>query len=47
MNDRGAVHRWRAWGCGLGAGLEDRPALYMTFRDKKEGCIKVVPRPND
>ena len=27
-------------------GLEDGPALYKTFRDKQEGCIKVVLRPN-
>ena len=24
------------------AKLEDGPALYETFRDKKDGCIKVV-----
>lgn len=28
------------------AGLEDGPDLYKTFRDKKDGCIKVVLRPN-
>jgi threonine dehydrogenase-like Zn-dependent dehydrogenase len=27
-------------------GLEDGPAAYKTFRDKKDGCIKVVLRPN-
>ena len=27
-------------------GLEDGPAFDKTFRDKKEDCIKVVPRPN-
>lgn len=27
------------------AGLEDGPELYKTFRDKKEGCIKVVLKP--
>ncbi len=27
------------------AGLEDGPALYKTFRDKKDGCIKVVLKP--
>jgi threonine dehydrogenase-like Zn-dependent dehydrogenase len=26
--------------------LEDGPAAYKTFRDKKDGCIKVVVRPN-
>jgi threonine dehydrogenase-like Zn-dependent dehydrogenase len=26
--------------------LEDGPELYKTFRDKKDGCIKVVLRPN-
>ena len=26
--------------------LEDGPEAYKTFRDKKEGCIKVVMRPN-
>jgi threonine dehydrogenase-like Zn-dependent dehydrogenase len=26
--------------------LEDGPDAYKTFRDKKEGCIKVVMRPN-
>lgn len=25
--------------------LEDAPAAYATFRDKKEGCVKVVLRP--
>ena len=28
------------------AGLEDGPELYKTFRDKKDGCIKVVLHPN-
>jgi threonine dehydrogenase-like Zn-dependent dehydrogenase len=28
------------------AGLEDGPELYKTFRDKKDGCIKVVMHPN-
>lgn len=27
------------------AGLEDGPALYKTFRDKEDGCIKVVLKP--
>jgi len=27
------------------ARLEDGPALYETFRDKKDGCIKVVLKP--
>jgi threonine dehydrogenase-like Zn-dependent dehydrogenase len=27
------------------AGLEDGPDLYKTFRDKKDGCIKVVLQP--
>jgi len=27
------------------AGLEDGPDLYRTFRDKKDGCIKVVLKP--
>ena len=26
-------------------GLEDAPAMYKTFRDKKDGCIKVVLKP--
>ncbi len=26
--------------------LEDGPQAYKIFRDKKEGCIKVVMRPN-
>jgi len=26
-------------------GLEDAPAMYQTFRDKKDGCIKVVLKP--
>jgi threonine dehydrogenase-like Zn-dependent dehydrogenase len=25
--------------------LEDGPELYKTFRDKKDGCIKVVLEP--
>jgi len=25
--------------------LEDAPAMYKTFRDKKDGCIKVVMKP--
>jgi threonine dehydrogenase-like Zn-dependent dehydrogenase len=28
------------------ATLEDGPELYKTFRDKKDGCIKVVLKPN-
>ena len=28
------------------ARLEDGPALYKTFRDKEDGCIKVVMTPN-
>jgi threonine dehydrogenase-like Zn-dependent dehydrogenase len=28
------------------APLEDGPGLYKTFRDKKDGCIKVVLKPN-
>jgi threonine dehydrogenase-like Zn-dependent dehydrogenase len=28
------------------AKLNDAPALYKTFRDKKDGCIKVVMKPN-
>jgi threonine dehydrogenase-like Zn-dependent dehydrogenase len=28
------------------ARLEDGPDLYKTFRDKKDGCIKVVLKPN-
>lgn len=27
------------------ANLEDGPELYKTFRDKKDGCIKVVLKP--
>lgn len=27
-------------------GLEDGPVMYDTFRDKKDGCIEVVMRPN-
>ena len=26
--------------------LEDAPEAYKTFRDKKDGCIKVVIEPN-
>lgn len=28
------------------AGLEEGPDLYKTFRDKEDGCINVVLRPN-
>jgi threonine dehydrogenase-like Zn-dependent dehydrogenase len=28
------------------ASLEEGPELYKTFRDKKDGCIKVVMKPN-
>ncbi|ESW80012.1 hypothetical protein X773_16510 [Mesorhizobium sp. LSJC285A00] len=28
------------------AGLEAGPELYKTFRDKEDGCIKVVMRPH-
>ena len=28
------------------ATLEEGPELYKTFRDKKDGCTKVVMRPN-
>ena len=27
------------------ASLEDGPELYKTFRDKKDGCVKVVLKP--
>ncbi len=27
------------------AGLEDGPAMYRTFREKQDGCVKVVLRP--
>lgn len=27
------------------ASLEDGPDLYQTFRDKQDGCIKVVLKP--
>ena len=27
------------------ASLEEGPELYKTFRDKKDGCIKVVLKP--
>ena len=27
-------------------GLEEAPAAYKTFRDKQDGCVKVVLRPN-
>lgn len=27
------------------ATLDEGPELYKTFRDKKDGCIKVVMRP--
>jgi threonine dehydrogenase-like Zn-dependent dehydrogenase len=27
------------------AKLEDAPGLYKTFRDKEDGCIKVVLKP--
>ena len=26
-------------------GLDDAPAMYKTFRDKEDGCIKVVLKP--
>jgi threonine dehydrogenase-like Zn-dependent dehydrogenase len=26
--------------------LEDGPQMYKTFRDKQDGCIKVVIKPN-
>ena len=26
--------------------LEDGPKMYQTFRDKEDGCIKVVLKPN-
>ena len=26
--------------------LEEGPEAYKTFRDKKDGCIKVVIKPN-
>jgi threonine dehydrogenase-like Zn-dependent dehydrogenase len=26
-------------------GLDDAPEMYRTFRDKKDGCIKVVLKP--
>ena len=27
-------------------GIDDVPEMYKTFRDKKDGCIKVVLKPN-
>ena len=29
------------------ATLEEGPGLYKTFRDKKDGCIKVVLKPGE
>jgi len=26
--------------------LDDAPEMYETFRDKKDGCIKVVMKPH-
>ena len=26
--------------------LEDAPQMYKTFRDKRDGCVKVVMKPN-
>jgi threonine dehydrogenase-like Zn-dependent dehydrogenase len=26
-------------------GLDDGPAMYQTFRDKEDGCVKVVLKP--
>lgn len=26
-------------------GMEDAPGMYKTFRDKEDGCIKVVIKP--
>jgi threonine dehydrogenase-like Zn-dependent dehydrogenase len=28
------------------ATLEEGPELYKTFRDKKDGCVKVVMKPS-
>jgi len=28
-------------------GLEDAPAMYRTFRDKHDSCIKVVMKPGE
>jgi threonine dehydrogenase-like Zn-dependent dehydrogenase len=28
------------------ASLADGPSMYTTFRDKEDGCIKVVLKPN-
>jgi threonine dehydrogenase-like Zn-dependent dehydrogenase len=28
------------------ASLDDAPAMYKTFRDKKDGCVKVVMKPH-
>lgn len=27
-------------------GLDDAPQMYKTFRDKKDGCVKVVIKPH-
>ena len=27
-------------------GIEDAPVMYKTFRDKKDGCVKVVLKPH-
>ena len=27
-------------------GLDEAPEMYKTFRDKRDGCIKVVMKPN-
>ncbi len=29
------------------ASLDDAPNMYKTFRDKKDGCIKVVLKPHN
>jgi threonine dehydrogenase-like Zn-dependent dehydrogenase len=28
------------------ASLDDAPAMYKTFRDKKDGCVKVILKPH-
>jgi threonine dehydrogenase-like Zn-dependent dehydrogenase len=28
-------------------GLEEAPAMYRTFRDKRDACIKVVMKPGE
>jgi threonine dehydrogenase-like Zn-dependent dehydrogenase len=45
VSDKGPVVATPPCTCARGLPLEAGPHYYKTFRDKEDGCIKVVMKP--